>query len=434
MFKTTVQKTNQQSSLLRRVSFYWNRLRKEKVTKVVAASVASLALVLQLTAGVLPIGGDTAMAAGDDNIVRNGVTSKADMLAVYDRNSDGAGHNDIKAIYTHFGVTRQDIANTTMGSYKSNDFNGQLKTIGRSNFTNSGRSAVKVNSTTTIYTGPFLNGDNNRPVVQKALIGKRAVDGKWFAITLDCGNLVYVDMPPKPKPPVTPAAVCTSLTITSLTRNSVKLSARASVSGGAKISAYRYVITKDGGSQVLDRSIPTTGTSSSINFTAPSDGTYTAKLTVQTSAGAKTADACTKSFTVKPAPVKEVGVKKIEVCVLETKEMDMINEVEFDENLHSRDDSDCEEVVETPRNIEVCVTETGELDTIREDEFDDSLHSMTLADCDDETPVTPAPVQELPRTGLGENIVSVFGLGSVIASVGYYVASRRGLLSAMLNR
>jgi len=46
-----------------------------------------------------------------------------------------------------------------------------------------------------------------------------------------------------------------------------------------------------------------------------------------------------------------------------------------------------------------------------------------------ETPVTP-PVTppELPTTGMTENIVAIIGLGALIASIAYYVASRRALV------
>lgn len=44
--------------------------------------------------------------------------------------------------------------------------------------------------------------------------------------------------------------------------------------------------------------------------------------------------------------------------------------------------------------------------------------------CDDTPPVTPP---ELPKTGTTENIVAVLGLSALIASIAYYVASRRAL-------
>lgn len=424
-------------TLMRQLSFYAGRLRKENITKMFAVSAASLALVIQMTAGIIPaaFGNDTAQAAGDDNIVRYGVKDKADMLAVYDRGTDGAGHNDIKQIYTHFGVSRQDIANSTMGTYKSNDFNGNLKTIGRTNWQDSGRYPVKVaDSSTTVYTGPFLNGDNNNPVVQPALIGKRSIDGQWFAITLDCANIVYVTPPKQPEPPKPqpkPAAVCESLSIAPLTRNSVKLSARATTSNGATVSAFQYVITKDG-REVLNRTVETTGTSSAINYTAPSEGTYTARVTVQTSVGARTADACAKTFTVTPKPVT---IKKIEVCELATKDTITINEDDFDDSKHSRDFDDCKEAPK-PEYLEVCILATKEIKMINKNDYDTSKHSTDLSDCDEEVVVTPAPETpaELPKTGVADAISGALGLGSIIAGFSYYATSRRSLLAAWLNR
>ena len=44
-----------------------------------------------------------------------------------------------------------------------------------------------------------------------------------------------------------------------------------------------------------------------------------------------------------------------------------------------------------------------------------------------EVPVTPETPAELPKTGASDSILAMLGLGSVIASAGYYVASRRGI-------
>lgn len=43
------------------------------------------------------------------------------------------------------------------------------------------------------------------------------------------------------------------------------------------------------------------------------------------------------------------------------------------------------------------------------------------------TPTTPTTPQELPRTGAGEGIAAFLGLGALITSLGYYLASRRTL-------
>ena len=85
-----------------------------------------------------------------------------------------------------------------------------------------------------------------------------------------------------------------------------------------------------------------------------------------------------------------------------------------------------------PKEIQVCRLEDKQIVTINENEFDESKYSKNLADCK-EAPVvpeqpTPQPtVTELPTTGTGDTVVSLVGLGSLIAAVSYYVASRRAL-------
>ena len=76
-----------------------------------------------------------------------------------------------------------------------------------------------------------------------------------------------------------------------------------------------------------------------------------------------------------------------------------------------------------PGKITVCEVATKKIVTINETDFDASKHSKDLSVCK-ETPVTPP---ELPQTGAGENIVAIVGLSALIASIAYYVASRRAL-------
>jgi len=133
-----------------------------------------------------------------------------------------------------------------------------------------------------------------------------------------------------------------------------------------------------------------------------------------------TADVIVKSS--KPcAPV----VKDIQVCELATKKIISIKETAFDAKKHSKNLADCK----VPNKIDVCELATKTIIKINESDFDASKHSKTLSDCDvpPVTPPTTPPVEELPHTGMTENIVAVIGLGALIASVTYYVASRRAL-------
>lgn len=74
-----------------------------------------------------------------------------------------------------------------------------------------------------------------------------------------------------------------------------------------------------------------------------------------------------------------------------------------------------------PGTISVCELATKTVMNIPEDKFDSSKYSKDTANC-----VTP-PVTELPHTGASDSIFSLIGAGSLVAALGYYVASRKTL-------
>jgi uncharacterized repeat protein (TIGR01451 family)/LPXTG-motif cell wall-anchored protein len=49
-------------------------------------------------------------------------------------------------------------------------------------------------------------------------------------------------------------------------------------------------------------------------------------------------------------------------------------------------------------------------------------------ECTPEVPEIPETPKELPKTGASEGIIALIGAGSLIASIGYYIASRRSLI------
>lgn len=75
----------------------------------------------------------------------------------------------------------------------------------------------------------------------------------------------------------------------------------------------------------------------------------------------------------------------------------------------------------TTTQITVCDLSTKQVVTINESDFDSSKYSKDLSVC---TPPTPP---ELPHTGPTETILGVLGLGATVASLGYYIASRKAL-------
>lgn len=55
----------------------------------------------------------------------------------------------------------------------------------------------------------------------------------------------------------------------------------------------------------------------------------------------------------------------------------------------------------------------------------DTADVMVTKTCAPGTPVTPTTPTELPKTGASSTLLTVFGLGAVIAAISYYVTSRR---------
>lgn len=175
------------------------RQRLRRIMTSFGMGVAVFALAVQGLGVVFPTTTRATVGDRNDNVIYEGAANKAELLAIYDKGVDAAGHNDIQAIYSHFGVTRQDLVNATEGTYYTDDQGGRIGSVGRINYNAPGRYPVNVpGASTTLYSGAYLDGYNSKHWPMKALIGQRAIDGGWFAITLDCGNIVYTTMPPKP--------------------------------------------------------------------------------------------------------------------------------------------------------------------------------------------------------------------------------------------
>lgn len=186
----------------------------------------------------------------------------------------------------------------------------------------------------------------------------------------DCGQVA-----PKPE------AACVSLTAKKLDRTQFQLNAKASVKNGAKITGYTFVTTGNGTTET--RTINATSLTAAHVYRQSKPGTYTSKVTVNTSVGPKSVAACTTKVTVTPV---------------------------------------------TPGDIEVCELATKKFITIKENQFDPAKHSKDPAMCaaTPVTPPTPETPQALPNTGVGA-VFAVFTGVTSLSSAAYYVISRRFL-------
>src|SRR5687768_12403147 len=132
MFRKIVSNLAFSPALVGQLGFYAKRLRKEETTRRIGLIFTALALVVQSFAIFTPP--ESANAANGNNIIYGGVKNKSDLLSVYDRNKDSAGHADIQQIYSQFGITRQDIVNGKEASFNSRDFDLKIISVGRSNY------------------------------------------------------------------------------------------------------------------------------------------------------------------------------------------------------------------------------------------------------------------------------------------------------------
>lgn len=302
MFRKIVSNIAFSPALVGQLGFYAKRLRKEEATRRIGLIFTALALVVQSFAVFTPP--ESANAAGGNDVIYGGFQSKDALLSIYDQNRDSAGHNDIQQMYTYFGITRQDIANGQFTSFNSRDQNLSIQSVGRSTYAWQREPHAIPGTSTTVYSSFLKDFDTTSWTIPngssyQGVVGKRASDGKWFAIMAGCGNPAYVSLPP---PPPQPAAACLGLTIAPISRTKFSFNATASTSNGATISGYSYTIKDDKGAVVHTQTQPSTTKSNTLTYDFTKDGKYTVSVVVATSTGPQAGANCQKPLTVSPEP------------------------------------------------------------------------------------------------------------------------------------
>ena len=356
------------------------------------------------------------------NVVYCGTHSMSELQTAYSR-------TEIKELYKEWYVTETMVQGGSNMREGVVDANGNITVDGRVVATN----AITVQSKAgTRQPQPQRSyKTSNGYTYYQYTTGQSFVDGPksyniyaWFdnngsfitGVIKDCGNPVWGN---PTTPPAKPALTCDALQVTEISRNTFKFSVKATAKDGASITSYTY--------NFGDNNIKTTN-SSEIQYTYAKEGNYTVTITVN---GKETGEVkrqnpnCQKTVTVKPEP-------KIIVCVIEeggkkyTKE---IKKEEFNEKIHKTNLDECKE---TPAKITVCVVEEGGkkyTKEIKKEEFNEKIHKTNLDKCKEtptpNTPSTPTPSPELPKTGASDAIMSALGLGGLTTATIAYIASRR---------
>jgi LPXTG-motif cell wall-anchored protein len=175
---------------------------------------------------------------------------------------------------------------------------------------------------------------------------------------------------------------CDSLTKDKISRTEYKFTGKATAEGGATIVSYTFDFD--------DGTTATVANPNDVPHTYAKAGTYTVKLSVVVKVNnidqtITDATKCAVKVTVSPEECKPgvpVGDKHCEECK---------PGIPVGDKLCEEKPKECKPGI--PMNDDRC----------------------------EEVPA------ELPKTGAGENLVALIGAGSLIASIGYYIASRRML-------
>ena len=319
MFKKLISNLPFSPALIGQLSFYAKRLRKEQATRKLGLIFTMLALVVQSFAVFQAP--ESANAASGSDLIHGGVSSMSQLLKAYDKNT-----GNIKDFYTSTGITRAEIAKAKSGTINSKTAGyswGRTKHFSASQGEKAYTFYTDSNKEKTFFARPLKLWDSTSYTKKngstyQAFIGHSKKVG-WFAIIKSCANLVTKYVPPMPPPPKCPtgqigtfpnckkppkpAAVCSGLSVTTISRTSYKLSASASVANGAHVTGYLYTIKDKDNKTVHSKKVSSSKTSDSQTFTVKDKGNYRASVTVLSTVGSKTSSDCAKPLVVAPPAV-----------------------------------------------------------------------------------------------------------------------------------
>ena len=238
--------------------------------------------------------------------------------------------------------------------------------------------------------------------------------------------------------PPTPVYTCDALTATLVSGNQYKFSGQATATGGATIVGYLYNFG-DGTSRSVTEPMEVTHTYPDVS------ATYTARLSVTFRVDGTfrtvTSNACTAQITIVRPPTP------VYTCDALTAELISGNQYRFNGRATAAGGATIEnytfdfgdgvtKTITSPNDVLHTYANTGATYTAKLNvtfRINNEFQTTTSNACTVKItvsqppvpPVVPVTPAELPKTGIGENFISLLGLGALVTSTGYYSASRR---------
>lgn len=186
MFKKLLSNLPFNPSLIGQVTFYTRRMRQETVTRRAGFIFMALTMVVQFFAVVSPP--QPTLASSDNDLISGGITSREGAVSACQTNAADYG-----AILGYYGISCDDLAQSSTVTLKSTDYNKQLYSMGRIQYGKSGETPVTINGQT-LWLRHLWSWDGATASSYQALSGTTKSGLKFF-ILYNCGNLVFVGIP-----------------------------------------------------------------------------------------------------------------------------------------------------------------------------------------------------------------------------------------------
>lgn len=397
MFKKLLSNLPFNPSLISQVSFYAKRLKAESSVRRLGVAFLVLALGVQIFAAAVP--SEPTLARSGNDIIPGGFSSQGDAVNMCQSNA-----YSFKQILAHFGIDCLALYYGQVVTVGSNDYGGQLYSMGREPQGFPGEVNVNVPGVAdTLHMRPLSAWGSTS---YRAIKGN-ASDGSTFFILFDCGNLVTVGPPatPPPPPPPPPLGVkCSNLAMSVPNNSQVKVGATVSLRGQAvgsnvkpntQVSMYYRMIDAKTGAVVEEKhgeGLKFNGTTvqDTVNrpFTITKEGTYTFKLAVRYDGGAKLADGSNEGNCMKQVKVVKqpcIVNENPDVCITQNKSVKNDSQGSADANGTTVKPGDLITYTLTVRNI---TKDKAVKNYVVEDNISDSLeyadvvnlHGGTISD------------------------------------------------------
>lgn len=196
MFEKLLANLPYNPSLVKQISFYTHRLRREQAVRRTGLVFIVLAFLVQFFAFVSPPQSTTAYSSSD--MINGGISSKADAVSACRDNVKNYGD-----VLWNFKITCADVASATATTVQSTDFDNRLFSMSWLPYGQTNPHSGKPTDETpynlakvaeTIYARRLTSADTIPYSTYKVLKGTSS-SGRTFFIMFNCGNLMFVGVP-----------------------------------------------------------------------------------------------------------------------------------------------------------------------------------------------------------------------------------------------